>query len=340
MSKKFFKNLKKVSKSGQFFIIIKSENKDLIGLKAFKTDSEMILSNEDYKNDILDIISEIKLENKAKTYELSNSTVVFSEFISEKPTIILCGAGHISKCVHKYAITLGFDTVIIDDREEFANIENFQNANKIYCDDFSTSLRKIKIDNAYYIIVTRGHVHDGLCAKEILHKNYKYIGMIGSKRKVSIINNHLKELGFSDEKIAEINAPIGLKIGAETPEEIAISIIAEIISYRRKEKIESYINDEVIDFIAKTKEKVSFSMVLEKTGSIPRGAGSKMAVSQKGEIVGSIGGGAVEFEAINQCKKFENKTPCIYKYSMTNDDASREGMSCGGNALIYIENIV
>lgn len=339
MSKKFFEEIKKVNKSGRFYLIISAENDNMIGLKAYKTDDKIIISDEKYKTDILAIINNISIEKQPKTYKIDDKLSIFSEYISDKPTIVLCGAGHISKCVYNYAITLGFDIIIIDDRYEFANKENFPKAKEILCTDFEDAINSIKSDNSYYVIVTRGHVHDGLCASKILNKNKKYVGMIGSKRKVLIIKNHLKKLGFSEEEINQINAPIGLDIGAETPEEIAISIMAEIISYRRKEKFQSFIDDDVINFIATTTEKVSFSMILEKNGSIPRGGGSKMAISQTGEIVGSIGGGAIEFDAINQCKKFENKIPSIYEYSMTNDDASREGMSCGGKALVYIENI-
>lgn len=342
MDKRFFKKLfecSKKSKSGQFYMIIKSKNAELLGNKVYITDDEMIFSNENTKDQVLSMINSISVKTNPEIYKINDEISIFSEFISSKPTIVLCGGGHVSKCVYKFAIMLGFDVLVIDDREEFANFENFPKASGVICSDFETAINDIQNDNIFYVVVTRGHVHDGLCVSRILNKKYKYLGMIGSKRKVSIIKNYLEKEGFSKEKIAEINAPIGLDIGAETPEEIAVSIMAEIISYRRKEKIESYLDDEIIEFIANTKSQVSLSMILEKSGSIPRGPGAKMAVTKNGELIGSIGGGAIEYEAKLQCMKFEDLHAKTYNYSMHNSDASKEGMSCGGDALVYIENL-
>lgn len=340
MNKIFFEKLSKINKSGQFYLVLDSKNSKMIGLKVFITEeNEIITSNEDLKNEFLTLINDVNINKSPEIYNNNSELSFFSEYISTKPTIVLCGGGHVSKSVYNYAITLGFDVIVIDDRPEFANYNVFPKAKKIISRDFKISLNEIKIDNAFYVIVTRGHVNDTVCAEIILKKNYKYLGMIGSKRKVSIVKNHLINNGFCEGTVNKINAPIGIDIGAQTPDEIGISIIAEIISYRRKENVESYLDDEVFGAISKNNGKLSFCMILDKKGSIPRGAGSKMVVTKSGEIIGSIGGGAIEFDAINQCQKFENFMPKIYEYSMKNDDATKEGMSCGGQATVYIENM-
>lgn len=342
MDKIFFENMYKYarkSKSGQFYVVIKSENQKLLGNKVFKTDNEIYFSNDENKLEITEIINKITPKNSPEVYKIDENTEVFSELISCKPTIVLCGGGHISKCVYKFAKMLRFDVIVIDDREEFANYDSFKTAKSVICSDFEKALDSIDIDNAFYVVVTRGHVHDGVCVNKILNKKFKYLGMIGSRRKVAIIKEYLSEQGFSNEQIEQMNAPIGLDIKAETPDEIAISIMAQIISYHREEKTESYIDDEIIEFIAKADEPVSLSMILRKSGSIPRGAGAKMAVTKSGKIAGSIGGGAIEYEAKTQCMKCEDEFAKIYNYSMNNSDASKEGMSCGGDALVYIENL-
>lgn len=127
------------------------------------------------------------------------------------------------------------EVVVIDDRPEFASRERFPEAREVIAEDFGLVFPRLKINrSSSLIIVTRGHVHDQVVLEWALNTEAGYIGMIGSKRKTRIVYDNLKEKGVSEEALQRVHAPIGMDIGAETPEEIAVSIVAEMIQTRRK----------------------------------------------------------------------------------------------------------
>lgn len=160
-------------------------------------------------------------------------TDVFIEPILSTPTLYIFGAGHISIPVSKIGKMLGFNVVIIDDRADFANKERFPEADKVIAQDLDKLFPKLDINKlAYIVIVTRGHLHDEHVLEWAVKTDAGYIGMIGSKQKVSTLFNHLRSRGVPAEKLATVNAPIGLEIYSDTPEEIAVSIMAEIIKVR------------------------------------------------------------------------------------------------------------
>jgi xanthine dehydrogenase accessory factor len=128
-----------------------------------------------------------------------------------------------------------FNTVVIDDRPDFANRERFPEAQEIIVDDFRKVFQRLTFyGNEYVAIVTRGHKHDALVLEEVMRRPTRYVGMIGSKRKNRLILDHLKAKGFEEAALAAVHAPIGLGIRAETPQEIAVSIVAELIAVRRR----------------------------------------------------------------------------------------------------------
>jgi len=160
---------------------------------------------------------------------------VFVEPILPTPTVYIFGAGHVSQALSKVAVMAGFETVIIDDREAYANRERFPEAREVYAGDFDEVCAKLAPNSTSYLIaVTRGHKDDMRVLRWAVGTEAKYVGMIGSKRKVLEIAKFLEEKeGISHEKLAAVHAPIGLEIGAISPEEIAISIVAEMIAVRR-----------------------------------------------------------------------------------------------------------
>lgn len=144
--------------------------------------------------------------------------------------LLILGGGHISLPLSKMAKIAGFKVTVIDDRPSFANKNRFENADQVICDDFAQAIRRININrNTSVVIVTRGHRHDKICLREIVGHPALYIGMIGSKRRVKALISELVEDGIDRDLLSLIHAPIGLDIGAETPEEIAVSILAEVI---------------------------------------------------------------------------------------------------------------
>lgn len=155
------------------------------------------------------------------------------EPIVSDSTVFIFGCGHISTCLASLVKTVGFKVVVADDRPDFANRERFPDADEIMVDAFEGLLEKLKIDeNAYLILVTRGHLHDRIVLKQALQTHARYIGMIGSRRKIRMVYEKVTEEGISRALLKRVHAPIGLDIGAETPEEIAVSILAELIQVR------------------------------------------------------------------------------------------------------------
>ncbi|HPP07446.1 MAG TPA: XdhC family protein, partial [Syntrophorhabdaceae bacterium] len=161
-----------------------------------------------------------------------NETTVIEPLYKYSPLYIF-GGGHVSQYLSIVAKLVDFYTVVIDDRPEFANKERFPDADEILVMDFESVFDRLSFTgNEYVVIVTRGHQYDASVLQEVLRHDFKYVGMIGSKRKVKIILENLRQMGFREELINKVHAPIGLDINAETPQEIAISIVAELIKER------------------------------------------------------------------------------------------------------------
>ncbi len=158
---------------------------------------------------------------------------VFIDVLQPKEEVLIFGAGHIAVCVSKLAKMVGFKVTIIDSRKEFANQDRFPEADEIIAEDTEKALTHLKITPyTYIIIVTRGHLKDEEVLASVVRSNAAYIGMIGSRQKNATVFQHLEEQGISAQELKKVHAPIGIDIGAQTPEEIAVSIIAEIIQVR------------------------------------------------------------------------------------------------------------
>ncbi len=161
---------------------------------------------------------------------------IFIEPILSAPTIFIFGGGHIALPLAKMAKLVGFKIVVIDDRNEYANPQRFPEAEQTLAIDFAKAFSKLKIGKTgYIVIVTHGHRGDETVLERALATEAKYIGMIGSKTKNKVVYSHLLAKGITKEQLDKVYAPIGLSIHAQTPEEIAVSILAEIIQVRRSD---------------------------------------------------------------------------------------------------------
>jgi xanthine dehydrogenase accessory factor len=156
------------------------------------------------------------------------------ESLCHEGTVYIFGAGHVSQQLAPLTRLVGFRTTVLDDREEFANRERFPNADEvIVLDAFQPALEGLEINaDSYLVIVTRGHAHDQTVLRQALQTQAGYIGMIGSRRKRDAVYANLEREGFSRRDFERVFSPIGLNIGAETPEEIAVCIVAELIQVR------------------------------------------------------------------------------------------------------------
>lgn len=158
----------------------------------------------------------------------------FHEAVRPHEKLVVFGAGHVSMPITEFASRLAFEVTVVDDREEFANRERFPWADRVVCRDFDQALDEIEVDDATYVVlVTRGHTWDTVCLRRVLPHQTRYIGMIGSKSRVGRLLDNLEAEGFLRADLDRVHTPIGLPIGAETPDEIAISILAEIVAVRR-----------------------------------------------------------------------------------------------------------
>lgn len=159
---------------------------------------------------------------------------VMLEVHEGRPALIVAGGGHVGKALSVIADMCGFAVTVVDDRPEYASKERFPEAERVVRGRFEEALRDLPVDsNTYVVCVTRGHRHDEVSLRQVVGRPAAYIGMIGSRRRVGAVLQHLVGEGFDPEAVSRVHTPIGLDIGAETPEEIAVSIMAEIIRVRR-----------------------------------------------------------------------------------------------------------
>ncbi len=159
---------------------------------------------------------------------------IFVEPVLPPALLYIFGAGHVAYSLYQVAQIAGFDITVVDDRESYANRERFPTAQDVIVDDFEKACERLQItESAYIVIVTRGHRDDMRVLRWAVNTPARYVGMIGSRRKVITIYKELEKEGVPVAKFDNVHAPIGLEIGALTPEEIAVSIVAELVAIRR-----------------------------------------------------------------------------------------------------------
>ena len=313
-----------------------------------------IYNLEELEGKNLEYVNKAKEKNLIANIKINDEESVLAEVFKREHRLIVFGAGHVGYHLCHFASKVGFNTIVVDDRPYFANKEKFGDDIQVICNTFENAFEILDIhEEDYIVIVTRGHKHDKFCLEKILSLDeLNYIGMIGSKRRVKIMKEELIEEGYSKEKIENIYSPIGLNIGAVTPEEIAISILAEIISVKRIGKLavknepikvsnSCELNKDVLEALAKSQnEKMSLVTVISTKGSTPRKAGSKMIVYDSGKIIGTIGGGCAEAKIIKDAALMAgSKNLKIETIDMTGEIAEEERMVCGGKMTVLIEAI-
>src|SRR4030095_15147194 len=172
----------------------------------------------------------------APEYVAAGETFLLFERIQPAPRLVICGAGHVGAALAKLASFVGYHTTLIDDRAEFLERERFpdRQIHLVVATDWSRSVRDVVGDGrgVAVAVVTRGHNEDEICIREVVRANPDYVGLIGSKRRTSIVIERLREGGATGEQLKKIRAPIGLDIGAVSPEEVALAIISEIVAER------------------------------------------------------------------------------------------------------------
>ena len=173
-------------------------------------------------------------ERESRMVRHAEGLEVFFEVVEPTRTLLVVGAGHIGQALSRLGKFLGFQVAVIDDRPFFANAEHLPEADEIITEDFAQALGRFPIHEATYVVlVTRGHEHDEVSLRQVISSKAAYVGMIGSKRRVRAVLERLRAEGVPEALIKRVHSPIGMDIGAETPEEIAVSIAAELIMAQR-----------------------------------------------------------------------------------------------------------
>jgi len=272
---------------------------------------------------------------------------VFCEVLGHEKKFVICGGGHISMPLIKMGLMLGCPVTVLEDRPSFADNARRAGATKVICDAFEKGLEQVEGDaDTFFIIVTRGHRFDRECLNAISRKPHAYIGMIGSRRRVAMVKQSLiEEEGCDPEVIDSVHTPIGLKIGAETPEEIAIAIMAEIIQVKSASGRNSTYPRELMRAITAQDDQdmsKALATIVSRKGSAPRDVGTKMLIYPDGRFVGTIGGGCVEADVIRSARMLldeDHPATQLLDVDMTADAAEDAGMVCGGIIQVLLEVI-
>ena len=265
------------------------------------------------------------------------------EPFSRKERLLILGGDHVGLALAEFAAKTGFSVYVADDRPCFANQLRFPWAEEVYCMDFPAAIQAFQPDTQDYIaVLTRGHRHDADCLTALSHCPVPtYLGMIGSRRRVKELKTHLEETEhLSHEWLESIHTPIGLAIKAVTPEEIAISILAELILTKRTLRPDHIApSDADLDVIAaladppanRTDLKKALVTIVETKGPTPRKAGANMIVYEDGTVFGTIGGGCAEAGLVQTAREVMRSGSYQFcKVDMTGEVAAEEGVVCGG----------
>ena len=267
---------------------------------------------------------------------LSNNTYkgrVLEENLTPPIHLVLFGAGHVGKALYALARLQDIDVTVIDSRDEILSKQDFPNADLIKVDYNDLSTLKLNVYNPYFCIFTHGHSGDKACLEWCLKQNSEYIGMIGSKGKVKATFEKLLKEGYKEEQLLKVHAPIGIKIGGDTPQEIAISIMAEIIQTYSSKPNRSVIEIELLKLL--TQKEGVLCRIISKKGSAPRQIGTSMFVT-KNKVYSTIGGGALEKRVIEDALSLKDDVQ-LKEYRL--NPQGDLNMICGGDEEILFQRV-
>jgi xanthine dehydrogenase accessory factor len=192
------------------------------------------LPGSEFPPEILAAIKTVAATGELGVKVTAGAMDVFLESLAPAPTAILFGAGHLSYHIARYAKSVHFRVIVCDDRDEYANRERFPEADEIIVEDFARVFDRLRLDrSSYAVIVTRGHACDTTVLEQAVRRQARYIGMIGSRHKTLAVLDKLMRKGIPAELLDKVYSPVGLSVGALTPEEIALSIVCEMVKIRR-----------------------------------------------------------------------------------------------------------
>ena len=267
---------------------------------------------------------------------------LFLEPLSAGRKLVVCGAGHVSMPVVRMGVMLNYEVSVIDDREAFAENARAAGAHHVICLPFERALDAIGGDPATaFVVMTREHAFDVDCLRLILKKPSAYVGMMGSHSRTEHIRRQLLAEGFDAESVRRVHMPIGLPIGSRTPEEIAVSIMAELIrEMNAADSSEGFPPGMLEELVALENGAATdgptavLAMIVGKDGEAPRRPGTKMLVKADGHFTGTVGGGSAEARIL-KCAGDMLREGC--RESRTARLTLEKGtMHCGGEITVFM----
>ena len=299
------------------------------------------------RKEFQDILEAVQAGREATLSRTVGDRVYTRRFLPPE-RLILLGGGHVSLALYEAAIRVGFAVSVADDRPAFASYARFPEAKEVVCDSFEAALPRLNIGAGDFVcVLTRGHKDDVTCVKYLLQGTEpRYLGMIGSHRRVKGLFELLASEGYDRERMGRIHATIGLSIGAVTPAEIAVSILAELIAARHAlpagEGVLPQQNTDLdaLRFLSDDSRPAALLLVLSSKGSTPVKGGALMGTDKLGNSAGTIGGGCGENQAILAARRLIGTGKSqVVTVDMTGDVAAMEGMVCGGAMYVLIEDL-
>lgn len=341
--KEMFQAIDGCEKAGESMVLTLLDGEEL-GEKALVSGGEMVWRSR--KEGFFSHHAQEAVEVMGSGIVQISGRRVFCDTLGESKKLVICGGGHVSMLVIQIGLMLGMEVTVLEDRPKYADNARKAGASFVICQPFEEGLRNVEgSGDTYFVIVTRGHRYDQLCLKMIAEKEHAYIGMIGSRRRVEMVKQKLIEQGGSRQVLEQVYTPIGLDIGAETPAEIGVAIMAEIVSVKNKKKRTYGFSKELIGTVMDTRhvsEKKILVTIVDRKGSAPQGIGVKMLVLPDGNCIGTIGGGCMESEVLKMAllmiREGADKAK-LYQVDLTGEEAEDEGMVCGGIVDVLLEPV-
>ena len=274
-----------------------------------------------------------------------NGVPVFAERFGAGAQLVVCGGGHVATSMVRMAKLLDLPVTALEDREEYAEQLRQAGADEVICAPFEEGLAQVSGgEEVYFIVLTRAHAFDLDCLKAILPKPAAYVGMMGSRGRSALVRRQLVEAGVDAAKVEQIHAPIGLAIGAKTAQEIALSILAQVVEIKSQRQQTEGFPPALLAALQEAQTANTPAVlvtIVARHGSAPREVGSKMLVLPE-KTVGSVGGGIMEYRARQLAARMlaGTEAPCqrvSYFADGKNEDAAIA--ACGGSMELLLKRL-
>lgn len=322
----FFESIAKANKPMTVAWIIDGKG---AGARALCDRSEILFRDELFPEELAGMI-----RTEGQGILESAGSRVFVERITDGKKLVICGAGHVALCLIRIAVTLGYEVTVIEDREEYAGKARTAGVQHVACRPFGEALDEIPDDQlTAYVIMTREHAHDMECLRRILRKDFAYAGMMGSRSRTELVRRQMLEEGYDARKVERVHMPIGLPISSRTPEEIAVSVAAELISVLNTADPGEGFPAGMAEELAEAPQGV-LAIIVEKEGEAPRRPGTKMLVRADGSFLGTVGGGYAEAKILKTARQMiseGDRESRLIRLTM-----EKGSMHCGGEITVFL----